>query len=83
MGKKENDAVVRTMSYTKEVHLRMLDGESAAINVDTPGGIKRIVIRNVNGKTEVHILGNGDFLYSSEKDFVTDRGEDYFISNPK
>lgn len=83
MGKKEKDVEVRTMSYTKEVHLRMLKGESAAINVDTPGGISRIVIKNVDGRTEVHVLGNGNFLYSGAKDFATDKGEDYFISNPK
>jgi len=81
MSKKEGGTEVRTMSCLREVHFRMFEGESAAINVDTPGGIKRIVIRNVDGRTEVHVVGN--LLYSGVKDFVTDKGEDYFISNPK
>jgi hypothetical protein len=83
MGKKGNGAEVRTMSYTRDVHFRMFEGDSAAINVDTPGGISRIVIRNLNGRTEVHVVGNGDFIYSGSKDFAGDKGADYFISNKK
>jgi len=79
-----NDPELQAMCYTREIHFPMFDEETAIIKIGTfsSKGIGRIVIRNIGGKTEVHVMGNGNFKFKGIKDFPKVEGADYFISNP-